>query len=180
MKELKKMTDEQIIEYVRTKDEEAYSQIINRYQNKLIRYSNYLINDNDDAADIVQNSFIKAFINLNNFNIKKKFSSWIYRIVHNEAINAIKKNKYELPITDKMDFKSEEDIEMEFTKKEIQAMIHNCLSQIPLLYSEPLTLFFIEEKSYSEISDILRVPVNTVGTRIKRAKILMKKICQKK
>ena len=50
---------------------------------------------------------------------------------------------------------------------------------MPLLYSEPLALFYIDEKSYEEIGNILRLPMGTVATRISRAKILMKKICQK-
>jgi RNA polymerase sigma-70 factor (ECF subfamily) len=50
---------------------------------------------------------------------------------------------------------------------------------MPLIYREPLSLFFIEEKSYEEISDILRIPTGTVGTRINRAKLILKKICQK-
>ena len=50
---------------------------------------------------------------------------------------------------------------------------------MPVIYREPLSLYFLEEKPYEEISDILRIPVGTVGTRINRAKVLMKKICQK-
>jgi RNA polymerase sigma-70 factor, ECF subfamily len=53
------------------------------------------------------------------------------------------------------------------------------LKEIPLLYSEPLSLYYIDDKSYQEISDILRIPIGTVAVRISRAKKLMKKICQK-
>ena len=50
---------------------------------------------------------------------------------------------------------------------------------MPVIYKEPLSLFYLEEKSYEEISDILRIPMGTVGTRVNRGKILMKKLCQK-
>jgi RNA polymerase sigma-70 factor (ECF subfamily) len=126
----------------------------------------------------VQNTFIKAFINLNSFNTKKKFSTWIYRITHNEAINEVLKHKNEIPILEDMDFESNENIELDFSRNETKEKIRNCLAKIPLIYSEPLSLFFLEEKSYEEISDILRLAIGTVGTRINRAKILMKKICQ--
>jgi RNA polymerase sigma-70 factor (ECF subfamily) len=178
MAELKTMTDEQVAEYVRNKDQEAYLEIVLRYQDKLLRYANYLARDEMKAADIVQDSFIKAFINLNGFNTKMKFSSWIYRIVHNEAVNHLTKHKKEFPIMEEVDFASAENLEANIITKEIQENVKKCLDQLPILYSEPLSLFFLEEKSYEEISDILRLPIGTVGTRINRAKILMKKICQ--
>jgi len=179
MSDNEKLSDEEIIEKVRSSDQELYSVIVERYQNKLLRYAGNLIKDGDRASDVVQESFIKAFINLKGFNTQKKFSSWIYRIVHNEAINIAKKYQKELPILDDFDFQSDENIEDNFEQKETVVNVKKCLGEIPLLYSEPLTLFFIDEKSYEEISDILRIPMGTVATRISRAKILMKKICQK-
>ncbi len=178
MKNSKELKDEQIVEIVRTKDKELYVEIVLRYQAKLLRYARYLVQDKIKAAEAVQEAFIKAFINLNSFNPKMKFSSWIYRIVHNEVINVIKKNKRERPLLDNTDFDSGKDLEIDFTEKEIQERVSRCIDQMPAIYSEPLSLFYLEDKSYEEISDILRMPVGTVGTRINRAKVLMKKICQ--
>ena len=175
----KELTDEEIIEKVRTSNQDLYAVVIDRYQKKLIRYAYNLIKNEERAADIVQESFIKAFINLNSFNIKKKFSSWIYRIVHNQAINLAKKYQKETPLLENWDFKSNDDIEKDFEKKETKEKVEKCLKEIPLLYSEPLSLHYIDEKSYEEISDILRIPMGTVATRINRAKKLMKNICQK-
>jgi len=178
MNDTKELKDEQIVEIVRTSDKELYREIITRYQDKLLRYALYLIRDKEKAADAVQESFIKAFINLNAFNLKMKFSSWIYRIVHNQAINIINKNKKELPLLDNVDFDSGKNTEFDLSKKEIKERVDKCINQIPMMYSEPLSLYYLEEKSYEEISDILRLPVSTVGTRINRAKSIMKKICQ--
>lgn len=173
------LSDEEIVEKVRSVDQDLFAEIIERYQGKLLRYSNSLVHNEDHASHIVQDAFIKAFINLNGFDSKKKFSSWIYRIVHNEAMNMIKKSKKEVPILDDFDFSSEEDILKDFEQKEITAKVRKCLNEIPLLYSEPLSLYYIDEKSYEDISDILRIPMGTVAIRISRAKILIKKICQK-
>ena len=175
----KELTDEEIIEKVRTSNQDLYAVIIDRYQKKLIRFAYNLIKNEERAADTVQESFIKAFINLNSFNIKKKFSSWIYRIVHNQAINLAKKYQKETPLLENWDFKSNDDIEKDFEEKETKEKVEKCLKEIPLLYSEPLSLHYIDEKSYEEISDILRIPMGTVATRINRAKKLMKNICQK-
>ena len=84
-----------------------------------------------------------------------------------------------LPLLENWDFKSEDDIEDDFQEKEIKENVERCLKEISLLYSEPLSLYYIDEKSYEEISDILRIPMGTVAIRISRAKKLMKKICQK-
>ena len=78
------------------------------------------------------------------------------------------------------DFESDEDLEADFSKKEISAKIEKCLSQLPFKYREPLALYYIEEKSYEDIGDILKLPQGTVAIRISRAKSLMKRICQKK
>ena len=180
MVKLSKLTYEEVVEYTRSKNKEAYAEIVSRYQDKLVRYAKYLLNDDEKAADVVQESFIKAYVNLNSFNSKKKFSSWIYRIVHNQAINLINKHKKEVPLLKNVDFDSGVDVEEEYTKKEIAEMIRECLKEMPVIYKEPLSLYFLEDKSYNEISDILRIPIGTVGTRINRAKILIKKICLKK
>ncbi len=174
-----KLTDEEIVIKTRSVDSGFYAVIMERYQDKLLRYASNLVKDEDKAADIVQAAFIKAYINLNGFDTKKKFSSWVYRIVHNEAINFIEKFKKEIAIPENIDFKSEEDIEKNFEQKETIIKVQECLKKMPVMYAEPLTLYYIEEKSYKDISDILRIPMGTVATRISQAKILMKKICQK-
>lgn len=179
MFEYENKTDEEIVSYIQSKDQEVYFVIVDRYQDKLFRYVNSIIRDRPKAIDVVQETFIKAFINLRNFDNKKKFSSWIYRIAHNEAINSIKKNNKDLPLEEDFDIQSEENIVNNFEKKEIIIMVKNCINKMPLIYSEPLILYGIEDKSYEEISDILRIPIGTVATRISRAKVLMKSICQK-
>lgn len=179
MSETLKLTDEEIVEKVRTHDRDLYSVIIERYKNNLLRYATNLIHDEDKASHIVQDSFVKAYINLNGFNTKKKFSSWIYRIVHNEAMNLVKKYQKEVSMPDDFDFESEEDITKDFEQKETVLYVEKCLNSIPLIYSEPLSLYYLDEKSYEEISDILRIPMGTVAIRMSRAKKLMKHICQK-
>jgi RNA polymerase sigma-70 factor (ECF subfamily) len=179
MSDTLKLTDEEIVEKVRSNDRDLYAVIIDRYKNKLSRYATNLIHDEDRASHIVQDSLVKAYINLNGFNTKKKFSSWIYRIVHNEAMNVIKKYQKEVPMLEDFDFESEENIIKDFEQKEMELYVEKCLKSIPLIYSEPLSLYYLDEKSYEEISDILRIPMGTVAIRMSRAKKLMKHICQK-
>jgi len=179
MDDLIKLSDEAVVEIIRRKDKNIFSEIIRRYQEKLQRYASYLLSDDYLGADATQEGFIKAYINLNSFDVKKKFSSWIYRIVHNEAMNLINKNKGNFLLNPEIDYDSGVDLEDELIKRELISKTHKCLNYMPILYKEPLSLFYLDEKSYEEISDILRIPVNTVGTRISRAKGIMKKLCEK-
>ncbi len=173
------LTDEEVVEKIRSSDQDLYAVLIERYKSKLLRYAQNLVREEDRAAQIVQDSFVKAFINLNGFDTRKKFSSWIYRIVHNEALNAIQKYKREVSIPEGFDFESDQDIEKEFEQKETAEKVEKCLDAMPIIYSEPLVLHYLDERSYEEISDILRIPMGTVATRMHRAKKLMKHLCQK-
>jgi len=105
MTDTKKLTDEDLIEEVRLNDKEVFAIVIERYEDKLLRYAKHLVTDEHKAVDIVQESFIKAYINLNSFSTTKKFSSWIYRIVHNQAMNVVKKYNKETPLLDNIDYK---------------------------------------------------------------------------
>jgi len=173
------LSDEQIVEIVRKENQELYSEIIKRYNSKLTHYLRKFISDQDELDDVLQVVFIKAFRNLNAFDIEKKFSSWIYRITHNEAINNLKSNsKIKVPL-DEVEFKIIDekvdvgkDIDQGFLKREMA----NHLSDLKIKYREPLILFYFEEKSYEEISEILRIPINTVGTLIARGKKILKDI----
>lgn len=184
MKNPKNLSDEALIELVRTKNQELYREVVKRYQDKLMRYAVGLIQDKAKAADVVQESFIKAFINLKGFNTKKKFSSWIYRIVHNQAINYLNKYKKEISFENnqwlEQTLKSSDNVEEEFDRKEAKEMLYLSLKELPMKYLSALILFYLAEKSYEEISDVLRMPIGTVGTRINRGKKLMRAIYQKK
>jgi len=179
MNTLSKLTDEEVVDLVRKENKEYFAEIMKRYQTKLLRYAGNLLGDEHKAQDAVQNSFIKAYVNLNGFNVNKIFSSWIYRIVHNEAMNTIIKNKRQVSIDEGIEFDSGVNMEEELIKKEMLVNTYSCLSKLPGIYAEPLELYYLEEKSYEEIGDILRLPIGTVGTRINRARKLMKRICQK-
>jgi RNA polymerase sigma-70 factor (ECF subfamily) len=173
------LSDEEVVQRVRSSDQELFATLIERYQERLLRYALALVRDEHQAADIVQESFIKAFINLRGFDAAKKFSSWMYRIVHNEAMNAVRRHRKEVPFPDDLDVPGGESGEEEFEQKEMAALVTACLDQIPLTYSEPLALRYLDERTYDEISDILRLPVGTVATRVSRAKLMLKKICKK-
>ena len=167
------LTDEQLVEKIRANDSELYSEIINRYQAKLSHYLKKFISHESELEDVLQEVFIKTYKNLYGFDIEKKFSSWIFRITHNEAINNIKKRKKELLILDEAEWQIIDEkmsLEKEVERAIDRELIEQALLKIKIKYREPLILFFLEEKSYEEISEILRIPVSTVGVLIMRGK----------
>jgi len=180
--DVKNLSDEELVAKILEKDQELYGEIISRYQSKLSHYLRKFIRDHDELEDVLQDVFIKTYKNLYGFNRNKKFSSWIYRIAHNEAINAIKKNKRGQINLDEVEYKLigeklalEEKIDLKFKKDDIIL----ALEKVKLKYKEAILLFYFEGASYDDISDILRIPKNTVGTYISRGRKELKQILLK-
>ena len=150
--------------------------LYNRYEKRLLHYIKRISRvSNEQAEDILQDSFIKIWKNLHDFDQSMKLSSWIYRIVHNETISYWRSEKaYGKDENVKLDenlykntlynFEEKEDME----QKEFYA--HEVLDLLPLKYKTILILKFIEGMGYHEISDVLKISKGTVASRINRAK----------
>jgi len=172
-----KLTDEELVVAIREKDQELYSEIIQRYKTKLSHYLRKFVRDQDELEDVLQEVFIKIYRNLYGFNVKQKFSPWIYRITHNEALNHLKKNSKNILSLDEVEFKiidEKIDIASKIDNKLLKKKVEKGLSEMKEKYREPLILYFFEERSYEEISDIMRIPISSVGTLILRGKKLLK------
>ncbi len=163
---------------------ESFGILVKRYQAKMLRYARRFLFNYHDIEDLVQEVFIKAYTNIQSFDASKKFSAWLYRIAHNEFINAIKKKgKEPMPFFD-LDIllprlASKDEADKKTNQREICQMIEQCLDKLDFKYREPLILYYFEELTYREIADVLRIPVPTVGVRLKRAKKSIKSFCQK-
>ena len=173
------LTDNELVEIIKKGSPERYKEIIDRYQGKLFAYLYRLIGDKDEAEDLLQNVFIKAYRNIESYDTSRKFSSWIYRIAHNEAVNFIKRKSLKRFISiesitsakDKLESASAEDNAHEsWIRKETSNEVDEAIKKLPLKYRQVLVLRYYSDKSYEDISEILGRPVNTVGTLIKRAK----------
>ena len=176
------LSDELLVAKVINGDTELYEQIVLRYQDKLKRYIKRLTNRSLEVDDILQEVFIKAYKNLRQFDPKLKFSSWLYRIAHNESVNLIKSSWIQkITSLEPLFFLDKEDkTEEELDRQQLQKQINSCLNRLEVKYKEPLVLYYFEDKSYEEISDILRVPAKTVGVLIYRGKLKLKTLCQNK
>ena len=151
-----------------------FENLLVRYEQKLLRYVRSLGIEQNLAHDVVQDTFIKAYRNIRSFNPKKgKWSSWIYRITHNVAMDSFKKQKKDLTVDDDEwwdGISVPETISEELNIKLNNENLLQGLKSVDIKYREPLMLYYFEAKSYKEIGEILRLPVATVSTRIKRGK----------
>lgn len=171
------------------KHQDNFLYLVDRYKTRLTSYIMRLTNVNiEDAEDILQDVFIKVYLNLNDFNQDLKFSSWIYRIAHNQVISQHRKLKarpegYAVDIESQAarNLAADIDIAAEADFNLLKENIMRVLNDLPVQYREILILRFLEEKSYQEISDILKKSPGTVASTINKAKQEMrKKLIQKK
>lgn len=171
------MTDEELVELT-LQNHEAYGFIVERYEEKLLRYIMRIsAGSKEDAQDLLQDVFLSAYKNLNDFDQNLKFSSWIYRIAHNKVISHFRKitarpktTTYEGDSQLLNILASEEDIARNLEKKYTAQQVRETIDSLDERYREVLILKFLEEKDYKEISDILEKPMGTVATLINRAK----------
>lgn len=185
MKESIVSSDEDIVREVQTGTHEAFGVLVERYEDKMKRYARRFLFGYEDAEDLVQEVFLKAYTNIYSFDSTRKFSSWLYRIAHNEFINAIKKKgKEPVPFFDPDSLFphpiASEQTDEEITKQETSAQLEKCLDKIDAKYREILVLFYFEDMNYQQIADILQLPVATVGVRLKRGRERMRKLLEQK
>jgi len=174
---LARLTDEQVVaEVLRSK--EAFAELVHRYQDRLGRYVRRLgLLRHEDVEDVLQGVFLKAYRNMNDFDQSLRFSSWIYRITHNEVMSFFRSRsaRPEGYVIEESEEKLEElqsgmNVEREVERVLDASAIANALKELEPKYRDVLVLRYFEERDYNEISDILKVPIGTVGTQINRAK----------
>lgn len=174
---LAEKTDEELVQLT-INNQDNFVYLIQRYRPKLLRYIVRISSlSNEDAEDLLQEVFIKAYQNLNDFDLELKFSSWIYRITRNQVISNFRKTKarpQRLAWDEENDLantlKSDHDLEAEIDQSLSREKISEVLNCLDYKYKEVLELKFFEEKDYQEISDIIKKPMGTVATLINRAK----------
>lgn len=171
-------TDEEIIALVQAGKQEFFDLMIERYREKLFFYIMRFVKNEDETKDVLQNVFVKALKNVDSFECERKFSSWIYRIAHNEAVNWVtRKNKKTVSIDDldvkDSNFLASDEFGASMEKwfnLELKEVMREAIKQLPENYAEIIYLRYIDNMSYKEIADILGKPVSSVGTLIRRAK----------
>ncbi len=174
------ITDAQLVQKTLINPDE-YALIIDRFEGPLERYIMRITHaDHEDVEELLQTIFIKAYRSLNGFDTRLKLSSWLYRIAHNVCVDYLRKNskKTHMSLDAEDEYSqaliesiaSEDNVSLYLATEEQKRSVRNIIQRLPDKYRTVIILFFAEGKSYDEISDILQIPVNSVGTLLNRAK----------
>lgn len=173
-------SDESVVMRVRCGEITAFQLIVFRYERKLSLYLAHLIGDRDEADDLLQDVFVKSYQHLADFDTARKFSPWIYRIAHNEAVNWIRKRSRRPTVVswddivettgEQQPIEPSETVEEQWIRRELRDDVRVALGRLNEEHREILTLRYYLDKSYREIAEIIGIPMNTVASRVSRAK----------
>jgi len=164
--------DRNIIVAVKKGELKAFDFIVTFYQKAIYSHLYRLVNNPDDALDLVQDTFIKIYKNRDSIDLDKNFKAWLYKIATNTAYDWLKKKR---PKTEELTYESEfETIEQAQSYYNIEQLeILDLTEAIKTLKPDSesvLRLYYQQGFSYLEISEILEIPINTIKTKISRAK----------
>lgn len=172
------ISDEEIVSMT-LRERSSFGFIVERYEAKLGRYIERLgVKNKEDQLDVLQEIFIKAYKNLNSFDKHMSFSAWVYRIAHNEAISWYRKHNVRPEghlVADSSEIlnliKSKEQTpDVVFDQNVNAEELNKALLKLDEKYRQILTLRYFEHLEYDEISDVLKIPIGSVGTLIHRGK----------
>jgi len=158
---------------------DAYAAVVERYGDALTRYVSRITDaDPADVDEIAQQALVKAYFNLAGYDPAVKFSSWLYRIAHNAAVDAWRRRARRDSVSLDGDdanrlaevLAGEHDVAAQAADEDRRSAVRKAVASLDPKYREVLVLRYLEERSYEEISDILKSPVGTVSTLVHRAK----------
>ncbi len=167
--------EKDIIEQIRKGNKEAYRAIVNKYMKRAYYIALGFVHNEQDALDISQEAFIKAYRKLKSFDSNKKFFPWFYQIIRNLCLDWIKKRRKasEIPLNGVRILESPEE------DKEMKAILWKGIDELSMEEKEILILRYFQEFSYQEIAQILNKPIGSVMSSLYYAKKKLKKTLEK-
>jgi RNA polymerase sigma-70 factor (ECF subfamily) len=179
----KDATDRDLVATANTGVEGSFEELVRRYQRPISAYVYRMVGDYEAALDLTQEIFIKVYGSLARYRSEFKFSTWIYKIAHNSAVDHLRRNagrerslsngvegdQYELPIES-----SSLSPEQESERKERRLEIESVIRSLPNAYRELIVLRHSQDLTYEEIVEVTGLPLGTVKNRLFRAREMMR------
>lgn len=176
-------TDRDLVASAANGLDRGFEELVNRYQRPISAYVYRMVGDYDSALDLTQEIFIKIYGSLSRYRPEFKFSTWIYKIAHNAAIDHLRRNsgrerslsagsendQFELPIESE-GLSPEQQSEREERRVEIETVIRS----LPMAYRELIILRHSQDLTYDEIVEVTGLPLGTVKNRLFRARDMMR------
>jgi RNA polymerase sigma-70 factor, ECF subfamily len=175
--------DGELVESAISGREASFEELVRRYQRPIAAYVYRMVGDYDAALDLTQEVFIKVYNSLARYRSEFKFSTWIYKIAHNAAIDHLRRHAVrEQALTSGVDGESREVTiesrrltpEQESERKERRSEIESVVQLLPAAYRELIVLRHSQDLSYDEIAEVTGLPLGTVKNRLFRAREAMR------
>src|SRR5215212_8773923 len=185
MAERVQLDDRTLVERILGGDRDLFTTLVSRYEKRLVNYVYRITHRYEEAHDLAQDIFVKVYLALDRYDPRYQFSTWLFRIAQNSAIDALRKKSIsEVPLTRPGDEDSPEK-EREFAdggvspyralkNKQLSAAIDHAVEKLPPDYRELIQLRHFAELSYEEIASMKKLPLGTVKNKLFRARNLLK------
>lgn len=182
-----RVADEQIVRQVLAGDRDLFEELVLRHQRRIMHYLIRMVKDADLAEDLAQVTFIKAFTALASFDPQYRFTTWLYRIASNAAIDHLRRNRLRLFSLDQPLETEDGTLELQIPspgpapdelagRGEVRALLREAVDRLPPEYRQLIALRHGSDCSYEEISSITGLPMGTVKNRLFRARNLLKEM----
>ena len=183
----KSFNEKELVKRSQNGDVTAFATLVKEYSSGILTFINRLISSREDAEDISQVVFIKAYKGLGQFKGYSSFKTWLYTIAKNESYSFIrKKNPHKISLDEKADLMDsismnypDIDAETAVVREDFMKIVRKGIEKLPLKYNTIIQLYYWKQFKYEEISEILKIPMGTVKTHLFRAvKMLRKEVLQ--
>ena len=181
------MTERELVDRARAGDQDAFEQLVLNNQNRVYTLALRMVNDREEAADLAQEAFLKAWQGLPSFQGDSSFSTWVYRLASNACIDYLRKQKRRREVEHVLSLDDEEsgwtepadwdqDPQRQLERAERSREVARGLEALPDHHRQVLTLRELSGLSYQEIGQALELDIGTVKSRIARARLALRKI----
>jgi RNA polymerase sigma-70 factor (ECF subfamily) len=166
--------DQLVVAQIVSGQKELFRILVKRHEQAVYGMGLSFFRNAEDAADFTQDVFLKTFRSLSRFQGRSRFSTWLYRIAYNTAVNGIRRQKEYRSLSEEEPIAEDNTPEREFLRAAAREVIREALEELPERYRICVDLFFFYDQSYQEIEVITGFPVNTVKSHVFRAKKLLR------
>jgi len=178
--------EQELVSRAQNRDNEAFAALVERYQNRIYRLAKNITQNNEDAEDVLQEAFLKAYSHLDTFQRNAKFYTWIVRIAVNEALMKLRKRKSDrtVPLDEPVDTGEEtvnreiavwdDNPEQRYSHEEMQQILNEAVENLKPDFRAVFALRDIEELSTEETAEALGISVPAVKSRLLRARLALR------
>jgi RNA polymerase sigma-70 factor (ECF subfamily) len=188
MAEREQLDDRALVARILKGDRDRFTELVKRYEKRVINYVYRITHRYEEAHDLAQEIFVKVFLALDRYDPKYQFSTWLFRIAQNSAIDVLRKKSIsEVPLTRPGDEEAPKEREFAdsgvspyraMSNKQLGAAIERAVKDLPADYRELIQLRHYAELSYEEIATMKKLPLGTVKNKLFRARNLLKNVLE--